>query len=103
MKKTWTAPVATCVGAATLFTSGFSIALADNDVELTVDGQTTHAHQLGGTVADLLNAHGIALDAGAAVDRDTGVIGHAERVEDVVETGGGGPQRPAGRSRGRCP
>lgn len=61
MKKTWTAPVATCVGAATLFTSGFSIALADNDVELTVDGQTTHAHQLGGTVADLLNAHGIAL------------------------------------------
>ncbi|WP_316669007.1 transglycosylase family protein [uncultured Propionibacterium sp.] len=61
MKKTWTAPVATCVGAATLFTSGFSIALANNDVELTVDGQTTEAHQLGGTVADLLNAHNITL------------------------------------------
>lgn len=61
MKKTWTAPVASCVGVATLFTSGFSIALADNDVELTVDGQTTETHQLGGTVADLLNAHGITL------------------------------------------
>ncbi|MBE6477102.1 MAG: DUF348 domain-containing protein, partial [Propionibacteriaceae bacterium] len=62
MKKTWTAPVATCVGAATLFTSGFSIALANNDVELIVDGQSTETHQLGGTVADLLNAHDITLD-----------------------------------------
>jgi uncharacterized protein YabE (DUF348 family) len=62
VKKTWTAPVATCVGAATLFTSGFSIALANNDVELIVDGQSTETHQLGGTVADLLNAHDITLD-----------------------------------------
>lgn len=59
MKKSLATAIASGVGVLSLAAGGIGLAAADSNVTLSVDGQSSQAHRIGGTVQDILNDKGI--------------------------------------------